>query len=192
MNDDVDGITDVGLDGRVGEVHAALQHATRKPRQALLRRAGVNGGECAGVTRVQKLQKIEGLAAPNFTEQQTVGAMAQAPLHLTVENAPIEMIKKLVAVGVGVGFVPLMSVREEREKGELAVIQVDGLHLERSVWLVRRRAVQSPAAKAFLQTAVAFGEQLRGRAPAIMPKAARCSPSAVLKREKVLLVKRQA
>jgi DNA-binding transcriptional LysR family regulator len=115
----------------------------------------------------------------------------KAALHLAVENAPIEMIKKLVAAGVGVGFVPLMSVQEERQNGELAVIEVGGLHLERSVWLVRRRAVQSPAAKAFLQTAVAFGEQLRGRAPAIMPKAARCSSPSLLKREKVLLVKRQ-
>jgi DNA-binding transcriptional LysR family regulator len=115
----------------------------------------------------------------------------KAALHLAVENAPIEMIKKLVAAGVGVGFVPLMSVQEERQNGELAVIEVDGLHLERSVWLVRRRAVQSPAAKAFLQTAVAFGEQLRGRAPAIMPKAARCSSPSLLKREEVLLVKRQ-
>ncbi len=117
----------------------------------------------------------------------------KAPLHLTVENAPIEMIKKMVAVGVGVGFVPLMSVREERDSGKLAVIEVDGFRLERSVWLVRRHAVQSPAAKAFLQTALAFGEQLRGRAPASLPKAARPSPPAVLpKREKILVVKHQA
>jgi DNA-binding transcriptional LysR family regulator len=104
----------------------------------------------------------------------------KAPLHLTVENAPIEMIKKMVSLGVGVGFVPLMSVREEKESGKLAVIDVDGFHLERSVWLVRRRAVQSPAAKAFLQTALTFGEQLRGRAPAVLPKAARPSSPAVL------------
>jgi DNA-binding transcriptional LysR family regulator len=116
----------------------------------------------------------------------------KAPLHLTVENAPIEMIKKMVAVGVGVGFVPLMSVREEKKSGELAVIEVEGFHLERSVWLVRRRAVQSPAAKAFLETAVAFGEQLRRPVPAILPEAPRCSSPVPLKREKILVVKRQA
>jgi DNA-binding transcriptional LysR family regulator len=116
----------------------------------------------------------------------------KAPLHLTVENAPIEMIKKMVAVGVGVGFVPLMSVREEKESGELAIIEVDGFHLERSVWLVRRRAVQSPAAKAFLETAVAFGEQLRRSAPTILPEAACCSSPVPRKREKVVVVKRQA
>jgi DNA-binding transcriptional LysR family regulator len=115
----------------------------------------------------------------------------KAPLHLTVENAPIEMIKKMVAVGVGVGFVPLMSVREERENGKLAVVDVEGFHVERSVWLVRRRAVQSPAAKAFLETAMRFWERLEVTAPAILPKVAPCSPAAA-KRDKVLLVKRQA
>jgi DNA-binding transcriptional LysR family regulator len=116
----------------------------------------------------------------------------KAPLHLTVENAPIEAIKKMVAIGLGVGFVPLMSVGEEKARGELAVVEVDGFHLERSVWLVRRRAIQSSAAKAFMLTAVAFGVQLRERGPAILPKVARSSPPPLLKRERVLLVKRQA
>jgi DNA-binding transcriptional LysR family regulator len=113
---------------------------------------------------------------------------SKAPLHLTVENAPIETIKKMVAIGLGAGFVPLMSVGEEKARGELAVVEVDGLHLERSVWLVRRRAVQSPAAKAFMQTAVAFGEQLRERGPAIVPKPARSSPPPLLKQGRVLIV----
>jgi DNA-binding transcriptional LysR family regulator len=116
----------------------------------------------------------------------------KAPLHLTVENAPIETIKKMVAIGLGVGFVPLMSVGEEKVRGELAVVEVDGFHLERSVWLVRRRAIQSPAAKAFMQTAVTFGEQLSKRGPVIVPKAARSVPPPLLKRERVLFVKSQA
>jgi DNA-binding transcriptional LysR family regulator len=113
----------------------------------------------------------------------------KAPLHLKVENAPIEMIKKLVAVGVGVGFVPLMSVQEEKESGELAVIEVDGFHLERSVWLVRRRAVQSPAAKAFTEVVVSFGDKLRGKVPAVMPKSAPSPSPTLLRREKVPLAK---
>jgi DNA-binding transcriptional LysR family regulator len=132
------------------------------------------------------------VSEPSPWHQKIADAFTQckAPLHLTIENAPIEMIKKMVAVGVGIGFVPLLSVREEKESGELAVIEVDGFHLERSVWLVRRRAVQSPAAKAFLQTAVRFGEQLEGITPALLPKRATSSPS--LKRDKVLMVKRRA
>jgi len=116
----------------------------------------------------------------------------KAPLHLTVENAPIETIKKMVAIGLGIGFVPLMSVGEEKARGELAVVEVDGFRVERSVWLVRRRAIQSPAAKAFMQIAVAFGERLRERGPAIVPKIARNSPAPLPKRERVLLVKRKA
>lgn len=76
------------------------------------------------------------------------------PLHLMVENAPIETIKKMVAIGLGVSFVPLMCVRKERQRGELAVLEVEGLHEERSVWIVRRRAVHSHAAKEFMEVAV--------------------------------------
>ena len=135
------------------------------------------------------------ISEPSPWHRQIADAFGQckAPLHLTVENAPIEMIKTMVALGLGAGFVPLMAVREEKDRGELAVVEVEGLHLERSVWLVRRRAVQAPAAKAFMQTAVSFGEQLRGRAPAIMPKAvSRCLQLPVIKRGKVALVKHGA
>lgn len=83
---------------------------------------------------------------------------SKAPLHLTVENAPIETIKKMVGIGLGVGFVPLMCVRQERQRRELAVMEVEGLQQERSVWLVKRRAIQSHAAKAFVQVATAFGD----------------------------------
>lgn len=118
-------------------------------------------------------------------------AQLKTPLNLTVENAPIEMIKKMVAVGVGVGFVPLMSVREEQQDGTLAVVDVDDFHLERSVWVVRRRAAQSPAAKAFLDTVLVFGAELRGGPPAIVPKATRTALAAE-KRARVLPVKREA
>jgi DNA-binding transcriptional LysR family regulator len=83
-----------------------------------------------------------------------------APLNLTLENAPIETIKKMVAIGLGVGFVPLISVRQEISQGELSVIAVDGFRQERSVWLVRRKTVHSLAAKAFAQIAASYGERL--------------------------------
>jgi DNA-binding transcriptional LysR family regulator len=79
----------------------------------------------------------------------------------------------MVGIGLGVGFVPLMAVREERDNGTLAVVEVNGFRLERSVWLVRRRAVQLPAAKVFMQTAVSLGQQMVGKAPAVLPKAER-------------------
>ena len=63
MDDDVERISDVGLDGAIGEVHAALQNATGKPREALLRGVRMDGGQRAGVPGVQELQEIEGFAA---------------------------------------------------------------------------------------------------------------------------------
>ncbi len=132
------------------------------------------------------------VSEPSPWHQKIAEAFLQsnAPLHLTIENAPIEAIKKMVAIGLGIGFVPLISVGEEKARGELAVVDVEGFHLERSVWLVRRRAVQSAAAKAFMQTAVAFGEHLLGRTQAVVPVFERSSPPAPRKREKVVLVKR--
>jgi DNA-binding transcriptional LysR family regulator len=83
-----------------------------------------------------------------------------APLNLTLENAPIETIKKMVAIGLGVSFVPLISVREEIRRGELSVVAVEGFRQERSVWLVRRKTVHSLAAKAFAQIAASYGQRL--------------------------------
>jgi len=115
----------------------------------------------------------------------------KAPPHLSVENAPIETIKKMVALGLGVGFVPLMSVCDEKESGELAVVEVDGFNVERTVWLAHRCAIQSLAAKAFTQTAAAFGEELRGRGPSIMMRDAKTVPTDT-QPGNALLVKRQA
>jgi DNA-binding transcriptional LysR family regulator len=112
-----------------------------------------------------------------------------APLNLTLENAPIETIKKMVAIGLGVGFVPLISVREEIARGELSVVAVDGFRQERSVWLVRRKTVHSLAAKAFAQIAASYGQRLeaapRTQAPRLLPPGAAAQ-------SKVVLVKRGA
>jgi DNA-binding transcriptional LysR family regulator len=117
---------------------------------------------------------------------------SNAPLRLTVENAPIETIKKMVAIGLGVGFVPLISVRDETERRELAIVDVEGFHEERSVWLVRRRTVESSAAKAFVETARTFGQHLSRPAPAVLPKAPIRVASLSLKTGKAQLAKRQA
>src|SRR4030081_2098325 len=81
MHDDVERIADVGLYGAVREVHAALQDAAGKSREALPRGGGVNAGKTAGVSRVEKLQKIEGLATSNFPEDQTVRPVTKRALE---------------------------------------------------------------------------------------------------------------
>jgi DNA-binding transcriptional LysR family regulator len=79
---------------------------------------------------------------------------SKAPLNVTLENAPIETIKKMVALGLGVAFVPRISVREELARRELNVVPVEEFHQERSVWLVRSKAAHSAAVKSFTQIAV--------------------------------------
>jgi DNA-binding transcriptional LysR family regulator len=116
----------------------------------------------------------------------------KTPLNLTVANAPVEMIKKMVAIGQGVGFVPLLSVHEERARGELAVIEVEGFRLERSVWLVRRRAVQSHAARAFVKTAVGLAGRLSTTESSLTQKALLTPSRNVFKRTKVVLVNKGA
>lgn len=103
------------------------------------------------------------------------------PLHLTIENAPTETIKKMVALGLGVGLVPLMSVRDERERKQLAIIDLVDFRHERSVWLVRRRTAQSPTVKAFLEMACEIGTRHTSQSHHTLP---RSSPSkvAVLKK----------
>jgi len=94
---------------------------------------------------------------------------SKIPCRLQVEKAPIETIKKMVAIGLGIGFVPLLCVREERARGELAVVDVAGFHEERSVWLVRRWGLHSLFAEAFAHVAVAFGEEMQKSEDARVP-----------------------
>jgi hypothetical protein len=95
--------------------------------------------------------------------------------------------ERCVATERTVNFEPLF-----RARGELAVVEVDGFHLERSVWLVRRRAIQSPAAKAFVQTAMAFGENVSRAGPAVQLKSLPLSLLDIPHRDRVVSVKRRA
>lgn len=100
---------------------------------------------------------------------------SKAPLNVTVDNAPIETVKRMVALGLGVGFVPRMCVREEVAQRELAIIEVEGLREERSIYLVRRRATYAHAAQAFVQVALSFGKKAVTAPPVLSP-----APSASL------------
>lgn len=96
---------------------------------------------------------------------------SNASLNLTIENAPIETIKKMVAIGLGIAFVPRISVSEERSRGELAVVCVQDFQQERSVWLARRKAAHSLAAKAFAKVAATYvrGEHKEDSAGQVRP-----------------------
>lgn len=94
----------------------------------------------------------------------------KSSLHLTVTNAPVETIKKMVALGVGVGLVPLMSVHAEQSRKELAVLSVSDFRQQRSVWLVRRRSIQSPSTEAFAAVASEFGNRVSSQYESFSPR----------------------
>jgi len=76
---------------------------------------------------------------------------SETPFNVCVENIAIEAIKRMVAEDLGVGFVPLMCVREEAARGKLTTIKVEGINREWDLWLVRRRDhLLSAATRAFI------------------------------------------
>jgi len=81
------------------------------------------------------------------------------PFSLGVENIAIEAIKRMVAEGLGIGFVPLLCVRDEAARGELATLSVEGVASNWSLWLVWRRSHSlSPAARAFIDVSLSSAQ----------------------------------
>jgi DNA-binding transcriptional LysR family regulator len=84
---------------------------------------------------------------------------SETPFNVSVENIAIEAIKRMVAEDIGIGFVPLMCVREESARRNLIVIRVDGINREWDLWLVRRRDQSiSPVARSFLSASLALAQ----------------------------------
>lgn len=117
---------------------------------------------------------------------------SKIPCRLQVEKAPIETIKKMVASGLGIGFVPLLCVREERARGELTVVDVAGFREERSVWLVRRLGLHSLFAEAFAHVAVAFGEEMQKHEDARVSNTMPVERAIPNKTAKIVMVKQRA
>ncbi|HET9218835.1 MAG TPA: LysR family transcriptional regulator [Terriglobia bacterium] len=81
---------------------------------------------------------------------------SETPLRIVMEVAMIETIKKLVAAGLGLAFVPEMSVQDEIQHGELTKVTVEGFQYERTLYLARRRSqAHSHAAREFAETVFA-------------------------------------
>ena len=79
-------------------------------------------------------------------------ARQHTPLHISLELATIETIKRFVRKRVGLAFAPRMCVREELERGVLATVPVRGLTYTRTLWAAHRRGGSlSPAASEFLK-----------------------------------------
>jgi len=77
VHNDVYGVADVCLDRAIGQIHAALEDATREPSKALPCGSGVYGRKAPGMSRVEELQEIEGFSSAYFTQDDPVGPVTK-------------------------------------------------------------------------------------------------------------------
>ena len=88
---------------------------------------------------------------------------SETPLNITMEVAMIETIKKLIAMNLGIGFVPEMCVRDELDRRELVRLPLEGFEYQRTLWLARRRTnAHSHAAREFTNIVVSIAPLARG------------------------------
>jgi DNA-binding transcriptional LysR family regulator len=88
----------------------------------------------------------------------------KTPLHMGVELPTLQAIKRFVAMGNGVAFLPEISVEDEITRGELVRIPVQELRVHRKLRLIyRKSAALSHAGRAFLKIAESVAETQGGR-----------------------------
>jgi len=88
----------------------------------------------------------------------------KTPLHMGVELPTLQAIKRFVAMGNGVAFLPEISVEDEIARGELVRIPVQELSVHRKLRLIyRRHAALSHAGRAFLKVAESVAHTTGGR-----------------------------
>jgi DNA-binding transcriptional LysR family regulator len=72
--------------------------------------------------------------------------------RVTMDIDSPEAIKNLVASGLGLSVLPMRIVRDEVEKGSIAILEVEGLAFERSLGLIRaKERYLSSTAGAFIR-----------------------------------------
>jgi DNA-binding transcriptional LysR family regulator len=134
------------------------------------------GHPLAGRRRVH----LRELGAQNFVahnvasplRRQIIAIFAQhkTPLNIGVELPSLEAVKRFVAMGNGVAFMPEIAAAREIERGELVKVPIVEVKLERHLRLVYRRAAAlSHSAVAFLQALRAFSAE-RGKPYLYVPE----------------------
>jgi len=88
----------------------------------------------------------------------------KTPLHMGVELPTLQAIKRFVAMGNGVAFLPEIGVEDEIARGELVRIPVQELRVDRQLRLIyRKSAALSHAGRAFLKIAESVADTQGGR-----------------------------
>jgi DNA-binding transcriptional LysR family regulator len=100
------------------------------------------------------------VASPLRRQIIAIFAQYKTPLNIGVELPSLEAVKRFVAMGNGVAFMPELAAAREIELGELVKVPIAEVKLDRQLRLVRRRAgTLSHSAEAFLQAVRAFSAQ---------------------------------
>jgi DNA-binding transcriptional LysR family regulator len=72
-------------------------------------------------------------------------------VSIEMEFDNIELLKRALEVGSGVGILPLGNIRREADRGDLAYVRLDGDQWRRPIAILRRRGkAPSPAERMFL------------------------------------------
>ncbi len=136
----------VYLDGVAFVVHAKHPLAGRK--RVPLRELGAQNFVAHNVASPLRRQIIA-----TFEQHKT-------PLNIGVELPSLEAVKRFVAMGNGVAFLPELAAAQEIEAGELVKVPIPEVRLERQLRLVHRRdAMLSHSAVAFLQAVRAYSQE---------------------------------
>jgi DNA-binding transcriptional LysR family regulator len=86
------------------------------------------------------------------------------PVKIRMQCDNIEILKKMVEVGLGISLVPLLSVRQEAFTGELKVLRLCDHVLHRPLAMVHRKGKNlSRPQRAFVELLVAEGADLLAR-----------------------------
>ena len=111
------------------------------------------------------------VASPLRRQIVTTFAQHKTPLNIGVELPSLEAVKRFVAMGNGVAFLPELSAAREIAQGELVKVPIAEVKIHRELRLVHRRAgALSHAAHAFLDAVRAFSAE-RGRPHRYAPDA---------------------
>jgi DNA-binding transcriptional LysR family regulator len=91
------------------------------------------------------------------------------PFNASIEATSLEAIKKFVAVGLGIGIVPSLAIRDDSRQDDLVVVRIDGAGDEHGMYSVSRVAdanrIEIRVARRIIDSAAEKFNRLAASAP---------------------------
>ena len=112
------------------------------------------GSDLLPVTEIPKLQYV--LREPNSSMRiildKALGDIGIHHLPVAMEVGSTDTIVEMLERGRHVSFLPRFAVEESLSKGDLYHIKIQGLRINRTLWIARTRSnLNNPVAEAFIQ-----------------------------------------